>query len=291
MLAKMRPFEYVRPNSLQEAFEFVDRYENGLYKAGGSDVFVQMKNQENLPECIIDLMALQELEGIKIEENQVQIGALTRMNEIAASPDFPKLGLDVLSDAAGKLGSYQVRNRATIGGNVCNASPAADMAAPLLSTDASAVVEGKSGRRTIPMTEFFLGPGRCALEKGELLLHLEVPLPSKGVRSKYIKHGNRRAMTLAVVGVAASILVDGSGICREARIALSAVAPTPIRARNAEASLLGKEITEDAAKGAGDLAAGEASPITDLRATDGYRRQIIKVQTRRLLLALASPKV
>jgi len=292
MLAKMRPFEYVRPKSLSEAFSIVNQYENGaaVFKAGGTDLFVQMKEQVRTPRCVIDLQDLQELKGITVGKGTVQIGALTRMNEIVKDARLSELGLGVLQEAADKLGSYQIRNRATLGGNVCSASPAADMSTPLLVMEAKVVIEGKSGRRTVPLEDFFLGPGESVLETGELLRYLEVPLPEKGVRAKYIKHGNRRAMTLAVVGIAVKMLLDGPGICREIKTALGAVAPTPFRAYRAEKILTGKEVTEASARQAAEAAAEEASPITDIRGTTEYRKQIIKVKARRLFLELADSR-
>lgn len=285
----MRAFEYVKPKSVQEALNLADQYESGAasFKAGGTDLFVQMKNQVIAPHYIIDLQGLEELKGISLEKGFVKIGALTCMNEIAEDPTLPKLGLHILSEAARKLGSYQIRNRATLGGNLCNASPAAEMATPLLVMEAKATLEGKNGRRTVSLEEFFRGPGKTLLGKGELLLSLEVQKQEEGMRAGHLKHCRRRAMDLAVVGIAAKICMRDGGSCQDARIALGAVAPTPIRVRQVEEGLVGKKITEDVARWAGEVAAKAASPITDIRGSADYRRQIIKVQLRRLLRELA----
>jgi carbon-monoxide dehydrogenase medium subunit len=180
------------------------------------------------------------------------------------------------------VGSWQIRNLATVGGNLCTASPSAEIAPILLALDAQAHIAGPRGRRSIPMLEFFTGVRRTVLEPDELLVSVEVPAPGDHAGSHYIKFKERQKMDIAFVGVAAAVdLEPGDGVIRDARIALGAVAPTPIRAPAAEASLRGQRLTDALLEQVGQEAAAASRPIADVRASAEYRREMVDVLTKR----------
>ncbi|MBZ4653493.1 MAG: hypothetical protein JG781_832 [Peptococcaceae bacterium] len=272
----MHQFMYVKPKDITEAVRILaENGEKVRVLAGGTDLIVRMVDKIWKPEVVIDIKGLTGLSGIReIDNYGVAIGAATPLNEIIGHPLIQQ-HFAVLAEGAHEIGSCQIRNRATLGGNLCNASPLADTAPALLVLDAVAVVQGEE-ERLIPMTEFFAGPGKTILARGELLKEIRIPyLPteSKGI---YYKHARTKAVDLASVGVAVLALKPG-----EIRIALGAVAPTPVRAKKAEAFLSGKEITTGVIKEAVALVQEEVSPITDIRATEEYRREIIAVLVRR----------
>ena len=188
----------------------------------------------------------------------------------------------VLAYAASTLASIQIRNLATVAGNICRASPSADMPPALLVLDAAVVLAGPAGERVVPLAEFFTGPGRTVRQPNELLTEIRVPPPQPHSGAAYIKHSPRRAMDLAVVGVAAAVTLQ-DGLCRNVRIALGAVAATPRRAREAEAVLEGCEPTAARLEEAARVAATECSPISDVRGSADYRREMVRVNTARAL--------
>ena len=188
----------------------------------------------------------------------------------------------VLAYAASTLASIQIRNLATVAGNICRASPSADMPPALLVLDAVVVLAGQAGERVVPLAEFFTGPGRTVRQPNEFLTEIRVPSPSPHSGAAYIKHSPRRAMDLAVVGVAAAATLQ-DGLCRNVRIALGAVAATPRRAREAEAVLEGLEPSAARLAAVARVAATECSPISDVRGSADYRREMVRVNTERAL--------
>jgi carbon-monoxide dehydrogenase medium subunit len=180
----------------------------------------------------------------------------------------------------------QIRNLATVAGNICRASPSADTIPILVALRAEARLAGPAGERVVPLESFFTGPGRTVLGRDELLTEIRVPPPSPGAGAAYIKHSPRRAMDLAVVGVAVAVMMDGL-LCCDARIVLGAVAPIPLRAQLAEQALIGQEATSALAEQAGRLAASEAQPISDVRGSAGYRRAMVALLTKRAVLQAA----
>ena len=192
-----------------------------------------------------------------------------------------------LAQGAGVVGSLQTMNMATIGGNVCNAAPSADTAPPLLVYEAEAVIVGPNGRRTLPIAEFFRGPGETALASDELLAELRLPLPPSGTGAAFQRNTPRKQMDIAVVGVAVALTLSGDTIER-ARVALGAVAPTPLRATAAEAALQGQTANEETFAKAAAAAVQDSSPISDLRASAEFRRHLVKVMTARLLAEAAN---
>jgi carbon-monoxide dehydrogenase medium subunit len=279
----LRYFEYFQPTSLSEAISFLDSH-RGECKvlAGGTDLLVRLKRWALEPRYVVNLKGVRGLAGIEVlDDGGLRIGALTTLYEVASSPlvggDF-----EVLSQAAAKIGSVQVRNLATIGGNLCNASPSADMAPPLMALGARLVIQGKGGERHLPLEEFFLGAGETALGPDEVLTHILVPQPPPGTVCLYWKQGGRRAMDIAIVGVATA-LRRFENVCQGVRIVLGAVAPVPMRAKAAEALLEGKTLSQGLAMEAGRLASEEARPISDVRASEYYRRRLVAVLVRRLV--------
>lgn len=288
----MRPFAFHAPASIDEAVALLsDPKDAARPIAGGTDLVVQMKEARTrfpYPAAIISLGRIAEIQEITFDTGTgLTIGAGVTMTDVATSP-LIRRHYPALAEGAGVVGSLQTMNMATIGGNVCNAAPSADTAPPLLVFTAEAVIAGPNGRRTVPLESFFRGPGATALEPGELLTALRLPAPPPNTSSAYQRHTPRKQMDIAVVGVAAVLTVDGTRITR-ARIALGAVAPTPIRAREAEASLEGREAGEAAFAEAAEAAARECSPIDDLRGSAEFRRHLVRVMTGRML-SLASER-
>jgi len=274
----MRRFEYFEPATLGEASALLARYQGRAQPlAGGTDLLVELKEQLRRADCVVNIKKIPGIGGLTFDAREgLRIGALVTAREIEVSPvaiqHYPSL-----VQAARELGSIQVRNRATIVGNVCRASPSADTLPPLIADGAQVVIHGGGGDRLVALEDFFTGPGKTVLKPEELVTEIRVPAPAPRTGKVYIKHGRRKAMELATVGIAVS-LSD-----REVRIVLGAVAPTPIRARRAEALLRGKTLSDELIKKAAEAAAGESAPISNVRASAAYRREMVAVLTRRAL--------
>lgn len=282
----MRPFDYYAPNTLDEAIALLHQLREGARPvAGGTDIVVQMKEGRTkfpYPQMVVSLDRISELRGITFSEtNGLRIGAGTTMAEIAAHSVIRER-YQALAEGAGVVGSYQTMNMGTIGGNVCNAAPSADTAPPLLVSEADCVIVGPTGRRTIPLTQFFRGPGLTSLGSGELLAELRLATPRPGTASAYQRHTPRKQMDIAVVGVGVALTL-ASGKITQARIALGAVAPMPIRASRAEAVLEGQAPSAEVFTRAAETAASEATPIADVRGSADFRRHLVKVMTARML--------
>ncbi len=284
----MRPFAYFSPGSLDEALETFRREgEGGRPLAGGTDLVVQLKEGGHkfpYPRYLVGIRRLPELKVLEWRDGEgLRLGAGLTMAEVAESP-LVQQRYPVLVDGAGIVGSLQTMNLATVGGNVCNAAPSADTAPPLLVLEAMARIVGPEGERLVPLEEFWLGPGQTVLRHGELLVEFLLPPPTPRAAGLYRRHTPRRQMDIAVVGVAVAVEMDDSdGTLRKVRIALGAVAPTPIRARQAEAALEGQAPTPEAIARAAALAQAEARPISDVRGSAAFRRQLVGVMTERLL--------
>ncbi|MCS6843174.1 MAG: xanthine dehydrogenase family protein subunit M [Caldilineales bacterium] len=283
----MHRFDYLEPATLSEAVALLAQHgARARVLAGGTDLLTALKEGWERPDWVLSIGRVADLRYIRYDSRDgLRIGALATVREVETSPLVRK-HYPVLAEAAGTLASVQIRNLATLAGNVCRASPSGDTLPALLVLDAEARLVGPSGERRVPLARFFVGPGRTVMEPTELLAELVLPPPRPGTGAHYIKHSLRRAMDLAVVGVAALVALDGE-TCVDARIALGAVAPTPIRALAAEEQLVGRPITPDAAEAAADLAQAAARPITDVRGTAPYRRRMVHVLTRRCILRAA----
>ena len=285
-IRRLPKFEYHAPASLSEALDYLSRY-GGKAKvlAGGTDLLVSMKKREVLPEHLINLKGIQELKHIRYDKKRgLEIGGLVTLREIERST-IVKEKYGALWDAANVMAAPQIRSLATIGGNLCSAVPSADTAPPLVALGATVTVAGKNGERTLLVEDFFAGPEASVLNPVEILSRVSIPSLPENSGGAYLKLMRRNAMDLALVGVAACLKLDGGKrVCQEARIALGAVAPTPMRALRAEEVLLNKEPDEQLAMEAGKIAAQEASPISDVRASKEYRTEMVRVLTKRAVI-------
>lgn len=288
MLGRLPSFDYYRPTTLQEALTAMDRLDgNFCVLAGGTDLLVAMKERRGTHPALLDIKAVAELGGIRADNGTICLGATATTRAIAASP-LVRERLPVLSQSLQLLGSMQIGNRATIGGNLSNASPAADGAPPLLALGASVKLVGKTNERWVPLEDFFIGPKKTIIE-GELLAEVRVPASPAG-RGIFYKLGPRNAPEDISIASAAVYGVPDGGAkgWKELRIALGAVAPTPVRARNAEERLKGQplehKLVEEAARIAADK---DAQPISDIRGSADYRREMVYVLVKRALEQIA----
>jgi len=305
----VKSYGYYKPQTIQEALELMGTLEDAKYIAGGTDVMVLLKQEKLAPANLVSLRNINGLYGIDIQDG-VKMGAGVTHTEIANN-GFIRKRYSALADAAGSVGSKQIRNVATVGGNICNAAPSADTACPLLVLDAKVVITGKAGDREVPLDDFFLGPNKVALEPGDLVTRVVMPAFGDNTGSAYIKHARRQAMDLPVLGIAARVTIKVGGSeagCRDAfgagddisriikgleaeqlvldevRIAMGVVAPRPIRAKKAEEVLRGKIISEELFEEVGEIAASESQPRDSIRGEAWYRREMVKVLARRALL-------
>jgi CO/xanthine dehydrogenase FAD-binding subunit len=291
-IRRLPKFEYHAPTSVAEALDQLSLYtENARVFAGGTDLFVSMKKREVVPEHLINLNGINELKNTHYHEAEgLRIGALVTMGELERSK-IVKEKFPILWDAVNVMATPQIRNLATIGGNLSSAIPSADTAPPLLALSAMVTIVGSAGERTMLVEEFFRGPGESDLAPDEILKEILIPAPPANSGGAYFKLMRRHAQDLALVGVAASFRLDEDGqVCQEARIALGAVAPTPIRALKAEEVLQGRNINDDLATEAGRVASEEARPITDIRASAEYRREMVGVLTKRAIMTALKRK-
>jgi len=277
-------FAFHQPAGVAEALDILAHYgPQAAVIAGGTDLLVNMKHGKLSPRQLVGLERIDQMNGLAGDNGSLVIGPRFTAAALAASNELNGAAR-VLALGAAALGSPQVRNRATVGGNVCTARPAADMCLPLLALGAKALLAGPNGPRELPLDEFFLGPGQTAKEPGELLTGLSIPKPVDGSGAGYEKLGLRKALEIALVNVAATLWLEPDGqTIKQARVALGAVAPTPLLSPGAEAELLGQEAGEEAFTRAARAAAADARPITDHRGSADYRRDMVQVLTRRAL--------
>ncbi|MDP7582624.1 MAG: xanthine dehydrogenase family protein subunit M [SAR324 cluster bacterium] len=278
----MKTFEHYAPDSIEELLEMLKSKPNAKLIAGGTDLLLQMKQGTAQPETVISLKNVEELRGFSVSKNGYRLGAgmtlrgITRSNEL--TQNFPGLVY-----AAGVVASEQIRTLATLGGNICNASPSADMVPPLIALDAVVQLVSNQGQRDLSLSDFFKGPGESVLKSGEIMHSIFLPQPSGNMI--YSKHAPRKFMDLAVVSVAVR-LAKKNGKINEARVALGAVGPVPFRAEKTEALLAGQTLTTELMLEAGEMAAGECVPIDDIRGSAWYRKRMVKVHVRRNLETL-----
>lgn len=277
-------FDYYAPQTVQEACSLLTRFgDKAKVLSGGTDLMVKMKHGIGSWEVLVSLKELNELKEISYQQGKgVVIGARATHNDLVNSKLLNEKYLSV-SEAAHHMAANQIRNIGTVGGNIVNAVPSADLPPILIALGATITMVGPDGERTVPLEDFFTGPGKTVLAQNEIVTHFTIPdQPTTG--SNYIKFGLRRSGALAVVGVASAVTLEGN-IIKDARIALGAVAPVPMRAKKAETLLLGKEYTEDLLEQAGVAASKECSPISDIRGSEEYRRDMVRVFTKRSLKA------
>ncbi len=278
----LNTFEYVKPNDLGELLRVLDelKHKKMQVMAGGTDLIPALRDRSKQPEYVVDLTGAQ-LSSVIFEPDQVRIGALVTFARLCRDPELCEK-LPALAEAAAHVGAVQCRNLATIGGNVCSAVPSLDSAPPLMASGAKFRLQSVGRERLVPAEEFFLGPRRTVLQPGEILTEIVVPL-EKGFHASFVRQGRRKALTLSIVNAAAGLATAPGGEIALARIALGAIAPTPIRARRAEAVLVGRRPAPELLAEAAAVAVTETSPISDMRASADYRRHLTAVLVRRAL--------
>jgi carbon-monoxide dehydrogenase medium subunit len=280
----VRRFEIALPTSVDDCLKILaDRGPEAKLLAGGTDLLPQLKNHLLKPPWVVDLSGVPALRAIARQDGQaLRVGAAVTARQLELDP-VVRSRYPALAESGALVGSVQVRNLATLGGNLCNAAPSADMAPPLYTLEAEALIAGPRGERRVPIASFITGVRQTVLGPGELLVALLVPDPGPRSGGTYVRHTPRRELDIAVVGVASQITLRDGGVCAKARIALASVAPTPVRATAAEQSLEGQPVTPERIARAADLAVQAARPISDQRGSADFRRHLVRVLTRRTL--------
>lgn len=279
-------FAYHQPASLAEAVALGARYgDDARFLAGGTDLIIQMRRGRLAPGQVVSLRRVPGLDAIAAD-GAVRLGSLVTHRAVERSPHFQG-PLRALVEGAEVIGGHQIRNAGTVGGNVVNASPAADLVPVLLVLDAEVTCVGVAGERTLPLAGFLTGPGRTARRPDEVVTGVRFPPPGPGTATAFLKAGRRRAMEIAVACVAVRLTLDADGRCRAAAIALGAVAPTAIRVPEAEAALVGRPLGAEALGEAGRAAAAACRPIDDVRASARYRRRLVETLVPRALARCA----
>lgn len=278
-------FEYYSPQTASEALELVSRLgSKAKILAGGTDLLVVMKAKAITPEYLIDINEVKEFNGITCEEGQgAVIGATTKLAELQYSEAI-KTKYPALAYAAGEVGSAQVRNMASIGGNSCNASPAAETPPPLVALGAKVVVSSLKGERELPLEEFIQNVRRIDLAEGEIVTKFILPEPTPGSACRYAYMGRRDAMEIDCVNMAVNLeLAEDGQTVKNVKLVMGSVFPRPLVSTEVPALLIGQKLTDELIEKAATAAQGEAKPIDDIRASAEYRREIVKVLARRLL--------
>ena len=281
----MARFEYLEARTLRQAVSLCQRHGGQARQvAGSTDFLVRWRLGSWRPQYVINIQRIASLGRVSYTaRNGLRLGALVTVATLENDPIIRRR-YPALAVAAASFAGVQVRNLATVGGNVCNASPSGDTLPALLAFDAQCKIVGPDGERWVPLDEFFTGPGQTVLQRAEILTEVRLPPPLPNTGSLYIKHSPRGAMDIATLGVASVISLEGSGrVCRNVRIGLGAVAPTPIRATSAESLLWGREITPELITSAAQAAKTDAKPIDDVRGTAEHRQDMVEVLTQRTL--------
>jgi CO/xanthine dehydrogenase FAD-binding subunit len=282
----LREFEYLDPPTLGEAIAHLAAHGPKTQRlAGGTDLLLAIQAEAVSPDFVLDVRRIPELQVLEYDEARgLILGAAVTLRTVETSP-VVRSRYPHLASSAAEIGSVQVRNLGTVGGNVCNAAPSADTAPALLTLEATARLAGPRGERTVPLDRFFTGPRQTVMQPDELLVSLQIPAPASRTGGTYLKLKVRSALDIAIVGVAATVkLAPGDGVVQWARIALGAVAPTPLRIPGAEALLAGQALEPRLLEEVGRAAAAACRPISDLRASAEYRREMVAVLTRRAVL-------
>jgi len=273
----VKRFDYFLPQSLEEALELKKKIPDSRFIAGGTDLMVQIRGGELKPSALISLRSIPDLSSIEIN-GSIRIGAMTTVTDLIYNPDLEHQA-KLLVDAARRLGSPQIRNVATVGGNLCNCSPCADLALPLLVMEAKARIKSLSGTQDVPLQKFFMGPGKSCLSPDQILTDIFLKPVSNNTKAVFLKKG-RVKMDLAVASVALLLEME-RGTCRKARVAAGSVAPVPLRLQKVEVLLEGQALSPELADLAQRMASESAAPISDVRGTAEYRRQIVGVYVKR----------
>jgi carbon-monoxide dehydrogenase medium subunit len=279
----VRRFELVLPTSVEECVRaLAERGPDAKLLAGGTDLLPQLKGGMLRTGCVVDLSGVGPLRHLgRVDGAGLRIGASVSARALERDPGI-QAAYPAIAESGALVGSVQIRNLATVGGNLCNAAPSADMAPPLLALDADAVIAGPRGTRRVPFASFFVDVRRTVVAPDELLVEIVVPPIAPRSGGNYRRHTPRRELDIAVVGVASQLTLS-NGVCQKARIALAAVAPTPVRATAAEQALEGRPVSPELIERAAALAVEAARPISDQRGSADFRRHLVQVLTRRTL--------
>jgi len=283
---RLRPFALVEPETIPEAVEILARLDGeARVIAGGTALVPTMRLGLVAPDRLVSLHRIAGLSEVRVDKGMLEIGAMTSLSALVRR-SVVRDGWPLLADAASRVATPSIRSSATLGGNLCYAEAASDPAPALLCLEAQVRVADSVGERVVPIGEFFTGFYETAVAAGEILTAVRVPPMPEGARAGYVKFCPRSAEDKPLIGVAALVTLDGARRVSNIRLALAGAAPTPIRARRSEAALRGETLTDAAVRAAADAAAIEADPLSDLMGSADYRREMIRVWVRRLLLSL-----
>jgi carbon-monoxide dehydrogenase medium subunit len=274
--------EFIAPRSLLEAQSVIANGGNAAWLAGGTDLLVGIRLGLRDPNRVIDLKHIPELMALEVGTDQVLIGAAASAYDILHNSEIGSL-CPGLADALDLIGSTQIQGRCSAGGNLCNASPAADSIPALIANGAVCRILGSSGERLLPVEDFLVGPGKNALEEDELLVQLVLPKPMLGTSDAYLRLTPRTEMDIAVAGTGVSITLDTTGVCTAARVAIGAVAPTALLIEAAGQALVGSKLEDDAIDRAVTAVRAAASPISDKRGSAQYRTHVVGVLVKRAI--------
>lgn len=278
-----KQLEYYKPRDFSEFFTMLEEgsHQEKKLLAGGTELLPLMREGSLKLDCFIDISGL-ELDNVVLAEEEVRIGAMVTFGQLCQDHLIQRF-FPMLIQSAKSLGAVQTRTLATIGGNICSAVPSCDSAPALIALGAKLILKSKNNKRTAAVENFFTGPRKTVLQDNEILSEVIIPVPQENTRGQFIKFGRRKALSLAIVNVAAALKLNDRMEINDIRIALGAVAPTPVRAYKAEEYLRGKKGTPEIVSEAGRIAAGELKPISDLRASAQYRLHLSGVLTSRAI--------
>ncbi len=280
----MGAYAYVAPQSVDEVVSVLSEHaqsgERVQILAGGTDLLVQMRSVDRAPRTILDIKKLGETNRLDIGADKIYIGAAIPSAELFENQELKSL-LPGLLEASDLIGSTQIQGRATMGGNLCNASPAGDTIPAMIAVGAVCDIANAGGGRQLPVEDFVTGVGTNALQDGEFLLGLKIPRPAPHSADAYLRFIPRTEMDIAVAGAGVSVTVESDGTCSAARVGIGAVAPTALLVPAAAEALVGSSLDEDALQAAGEACTAAASPISDKRGTVEYRRKVVAVLCRR----------
>jgi len=276
----LETFEYHEPSILEEASRLVSELgDSAMIYAGGTDIIPKIRYKRIFPAHLINIKKIPQINEISYD-NKLSIGALATFNDICFS-EVVQERYPILAEVCGHIASHQVRNLATIGGNICNAAPSADSPPILIVQNAKVELFHPTGSRSIQLEKFFKGPGEVDLRDGEILSAIIIPKPLPNTGHAYIKHTIRKSLDIAIVGVAVSVTLNDNGKCADARIVVGASAPIPLRTRDAEKYLIGTYLEPADVEAAGKAAASEIAPIDDVRGSRQYRIEMTKINLKR----------
>jgi CO/xanthine dehydrogenase FAD-binding subunit len=284
----MKETGYFAPKSVEETILLISQHgAKSRIISGSTDLLGQIKKRVAIPEFLINITGIPNLDYIKYDEVKgLSIGALVTVASVAKSPVIQSK-FNILAQAAGRLGTPTIRNRATIAGNLCNAAPSADTAPALIVLEAKAKIAGPGEETIVPVEKLFTGPGETMVKSNQFLTEIQVPNPPSHSKGVYIKQTRRQGADLAIVGIAVLLIMEGN-LVKDVRIALGAVAPTPIRARKAEEILKGKKLDDRLLDEASKAASSESKPISDTRSSAEYRRKLVTVLVKRAIKQAAA---